>query len=66
MNDILSANIVEITIDKTGKLWVNVDGKCQLRIGQVHDVRYEVPADGRLYASRHNTKGLLYLRSEGL
>ena len=32
MIDLIEADIVEITIDTTGKLWVNVDGRCLLRI----------------------------------
>lgn len=33
MDDRLNANSVEITVDSTGKVWVNIDGKCALRIG---------------------------------
>lgn len=33
MNDMLEAKIVEVTVDPKGKLWVNVDGVCFLRIG---------------------------------
>jgi hypothetical protein len=31
------AKVVELEIDATGKLWVNIDGKCLLRIGHVLD-----------------------------
>jgi hypothetical protein len=32
MLDIIDAGTVEVTVDTTGKLWVNIDGKCALRI----------------------------------
>jgi len=34
LNDIFEAETVEITIDTFGKMWVNVDGACALRIGR--------------------------------
>jgi hypothetical protein len=39
---------VDITIDQTGKLWVNVDGRCALRIGLVTHLDMEVKAPFRL------------------
>jgi hypothetical protein len=33
--DLWAANHVEILIDQTGKLWVNVNGRCRLRTGHV-------------------------------
>lgn len=41
MNDLHEANTVEIEVDNTGKLWVNIDGKCALRIGKCHMVKFE-------------------------
>lgn len=35
MIDIDKAYEVEIAVDDTGKLWINVDGICLLRIGKV-------------------------------
>lgn len=43
MQDIVSANVVELTIDETGKLWLNVDGKCGFRIGEVTSFVVEAP-----------------------
>lgn len=40
LQDVWFADHVEIKIDHTGKLWVNVDGVCALRIG--HSKVYEV------------------------
>lgn len=37
--DLLDADLVEIVWDADNhKLWVNVDGKCVLRIGKVKDI----------------------------
>jgi hypothetical protein len=47
MDDRLDANIVEVTVDSTGKLWVNVDGRCALRIGHCKLVVYDDPIRGR-------------------
>ena len=35
MIDMLDAESVEVLLDDTGKLWVNVDGACRLRIGSI-------------------------------
>lgn len=51
--DLLDARIVEVEMDSTGKLWVNVDGVCRLRIGHVQNIKIELP-DG-LRHSLHKT-----------
>lgn len=38
MIDMLNAGTVEIEIDETGKLWINVDGACRLRIGKAETI----------------------------
>jgi hypothetical protein len=38
MIDLLQAKIIDLTCDETGKVWVNVDGKCLIRIGRVEYV----------------------------
>jgi hypothetical protein len=38
MTDLLDATIIDLTIDETGKIWVNVDGKCLVRIGKAKHV----------------------------
>lgn len=38
MDDRISATVVEFQMDHTGKVWVNVDGKCALRIGKARFV----------------------------
>jgi len=38
MIDIQSADDVEIIVDHTGKMWINVDGQCVLRVGWCKDV----------------------------
>lgn len=35
MIDIQDVDTVEIFIDHAGKLWINVDGRCRLRIGKI-------------------------------
>lgn len=45
MQDIVSADIVELTIDDTGKLWLNVDGKCGFRIGKIDNAFVEAAGE---------------------
>lgn len=37
-NDIVEAGIVELSVDDTGKVWLNIDGVCMLRIGEAKEV----------------------------
>ena len=46
MNDIIDAEIVEIQIDSTGKTWINVDGRCALRIGHAKLIVIDDIVDG--------------------
>jgi hypothetical protein len=41
--DLLDAEHVEFIVDNTGKVWVNVDGKCVVRIGHAEDVTISRP-----------------------
>jgi hypothetical protein len=41
--DLLDAKHVEFIVDNTGKVWVNVDGKCVVRIGHADDVEISAP-----------------------
>lgn len=43
--DGLSANHVEILCDSHGKLWVNVDNVCRLRIGKVKTINVDVTGE---------------------
>jgi hypothetical protein len=56
-DDLLSANIVELTIDSTGKLWLNVDGKCAARIGKVNNVLLELPGKEPKQIYKEHTNG---------
>lgn len=38
MQDIAEAGVVEISFDQAGKIWLNVDGKCAVRIGKVKSI----------------------------
>ncbi len=38
MVDLLEQEVIELQVDETGKVWVNVDGKCVCRIGYVKEV----------------------------
>lgn len=47
MKDLLNADEVEVIVDQFGKVWVNVDGQCVLRVGKaasfvVEDTRTDV------------------------
>ena len=42
MHDSLTAKAVELTIDDTGKLWVNIDGICVARVGLIQEVHIEI------------------------
>tara|TARA_Y100000034_G_scaffold113340_1_gene148250 strand:+ start:99 stop:257 length:159 start_codon:yes stop_codon:yes gene_type:complete len=41
MIDLTKADHVEIFMDQQHKLWVNVDGKCLLRVGTVEAFEYD-------------------------
>lgn len=41
MQDLQTAEFVEVKVDETGKLWVNVDNICVLRIGKVSVLEVE-------------------------
>lgn len=47
MNDMVEAKHVDIAVDDTGKVWVNVDGVCVLRIGHAHTVVIDDPLRGQ-------------------
>lgn len=47
MQDAFSAETVEIQVDNTGKLWVNIDGRCALRIGHCRIVECNNPIRGK-------------------
>lgn len=38
MIDLLEAIEVEFYVDSTGKVWLNVDGKCAVRIGRAEKI----------------------------
>jgi len=50
MIDLPEANHIEIVTDATGKVWVNVDEKCQLRIGKVASLQLRY--DNNQYISK--------------
>lgn len=51
MDDRLDAEVLELQVDETGKVWVNVDGICVLRIGRVKTVYIDDPERGLHEAS---------------
>ncbi len=53
MQDIVSADVAEFTFDDTGKLWLNVDGKCALRIGKVEEIVIDPPITGAKYVFKY-------------
>lgn len=42
MDERARARLVELDTDETGKLWLNIDGMCAVRIGYVESVRVKV------------------------
>lgn len=46
MIDREKAQVVNITVDDTGKLWVNVDGMCVVRIAECDVVTMDDPLRG--------------------
>lgn len=46
MDDRVGAKEVEVIVDNLGKVWVNVDGKCALRIGHADVVTCDDPVRG--------------------
>lgn len=41
MKDIYQVNDVEVMVDYSGKLWINVDGICLMRIGHAKKIIFE-------------------------
>lgn len=55
MKDLISADVVELYIDQTGKLWLNVDDVCTVRIGKVRQYNIKTPRktiEGEFYGER--------------
>lgn len=47
LQDALDAGTVEILVSHAGKFWINIDGKCALRIGKVKEVVLDAPLVGQ-------------------
>jgi hypothetical protein len=43
MIDQLEAQVVELAIDETGKVWVNIDDVCVARVGNVATLQLRLP-----------------------
>lgn len=41
--DVTTADEVELLVDTTGRMWLNVDGLCRVRIGKVKTIRVDLP-----------------------
>ena len=46
MLDRIRAEEIELLIDSKGKLWINVDGRCEIRIGSCKRVYVEKDGKG--------------------
>lgn len=55
MDDKLSADVVSIQVDSTGKVWVNVNERCVLRIGHVENLVLDIPTGTKFDDSGHST-----------
>lgn len=47
MIDLIEAEKVDITVDFSGKIWINVNDKCLLRIGKAGNVLIDDHVRGR-------------------
>lgn len=41
MIDLLNCKQIEFIVDSTGKVWVNLDGRCVVRVGKPEDIHIE-------------------------
>ena len=46
MQDLRDVQDVEVSVDGTGKLWVNIEGRCVLRVGHARLVIFDDPVRG--------------------
>ena len=53
LDDRMKSTVVEILADETGKVWVNVDGVCILRIGTVKTLIIDNKRDDVKEGYRH-------------
>lgn len=42
MLDLTNCKSISLEVDRTGKLWVNVDGKCAVRVGKAENVSIDI------------------------
>lgn len=54
MDDRLDAEVVAIQVDTTGKLWININERCAIRIGHVKALVLDFPAGTKLDALGHS------------
>lgn len=45
--DLLNAEHVECTVDQTNKVWINIDGRCVVRVGHAEAVVMDDPKRGQ-------------------
>lgn len=53
MIDLIKAKKVDFSVDQTGKVWVNVDDQCVLRIGEATDVLIDLHHANQQYTMHH-------------
>ncbi|RPH74010.1 hypothetical protein EHM76_04395 [bacterium] len=41
LQEAMQADHVDVVVDQTGKLWMNIDGRCAIRIGHVSRLIFE-------------------------
>lgn len=46
MIDLKEAAQVEMIRDRNGKVWINLNGKCLLRVGHCDDIQYQQVRQG--------------------
>lgn len=43
MIDLLEAESVELVVDEQNKFWINIDGKCAVRVGKIKHLDIDLP-----------------------
>jgi hypothetical protein len=54
MIDQLTCKEIEIIVDNTNKVWINLDGRCVVRIGEAKHITMDDPIRGTEHFGRDN------------
>lgn len=57
MIDLTSSKAVDLRVDNTGKLWLNIDGHCVVRIGHIESLSLDIQRRAKKPIWSTNTYG---------